>query len=201
VTRSAARAPRADARRNVEAILAAAQDCLVRDPEATLTQIANVAGVGRVTLYGHFASRAVLVDEVFRRVSEEADEVLAAIDTSGPPAPALAALLAASWQVVHRFRSVLVAAERELPAERIRGHHDRHLARTRDLVRRGRRDGAFRSDLSEDWLVTVAYTVMHAASTECAAGRLDEASGERAVVGTVLAALTSPGAGGPAKSS
>jgi AcrR family transcriptional regulator len=192
-----ARAPRADARRNAEAIVVAAQDCLVRDPEATMTEIANAAGVGRVTLYGHFASRAVLVDEVFRRVTDEADEVLAATDTTGPPGPALTALLIASWQVVHRFRSVLVAAERELSPERIRGHHDRHLERTRMLVRSGRRDGTFRTDLPEGWLVTLAYTVMHGASAECAAGRLDEASGQRVVVGTVLAALTPPGSAVP----
>ena len=75
--------PRADARRNAAAILAAAQTCLVRDPEATLTEIAQEAGVGRVTLHGHFATRAILVDEVFRQVHAEAEEILAATDTSG----------------------------------------------------------------------------------------------------------------------
>ena len=191
-TPRAPRAPRADARRNVEAILEAAQECLVRDPEATLTEIAAAAGVGRVTLYGHFASRAVLVDAVFRRAIEEADAVLGGTDTSGPPGPALVALLTASWRVVFRFRSVLAAAERELPAEQIRGHHDRHLERTRSIIRRGRRDGTFRTDLPEGWLLTVAYTVMHTASAECAAGRMDAATGERAVVDTVLAALAPP---------
>jgi TetR/AcrR family transcriptional regulator, mexCD-oprJ operon repressor len=189
--------PRADARRNAAAILAAAQTCLVRDPEATLTEIAQEAGVGRVTLHGHFATRATLVDEVFRQVNAEADELLAQTDTSGDAIPALVRLLVASWQVVHRFRSVMVAAERELPPERIRGHHDKHLARMSALVRRGREDGVFRTDLTEGWLVTVAYTVMHAAAADCAAGRLDEASGERSVVRTVLAAFTPPGTAMP----
>lgn len=183
------RAPRADARRNVEAILVAARDCLVRDPEATLTEIAAAAGVGRVTLYGHFPSRAALLDEVFRRVTAEADDALATVDADRPPVAALTDLLEASWQVVHRFRSVLAAAERELAADRIRGHHDHHLARARGIIRRGREDGSFRTDLPEDWLLSVAYSVMHTASAECAAGRMDAATGERAVVQTVLAAI------------
>ncbi len=189
--------PRADARRNAAAILVAAQTCLARDPEATLTEIAQEAGVGRVTLHGHFATRAILVDEVFRQVHAEAEEILAQTDTTGDAVPALARLLTASWQVVHRFRSVMTAAERELPAETIREHHDKHLARTRTVVRRGRREGVFRTDLPEAWLVSVAYTVMHAAAADCAAGRLDAATGERAVVATVLAAFTSPGTAVP----
>ncbi|KQW47289.1 TetR family transcriptional regulator [Nocardioides sp. Root1257] len=186
--------PRADARRNVAAILAAAQACLVRDPEATLSAIAEEAGVGRVTLHGHFATRAILVDQVFRQVHAEAEEILGATDTTGDPVAAVTRLLSASWEVVHRFRSVMTAAQRELPEELVREHHDKHLARMAALVRRGRREGVFRTDLPEGWLVTVAYTVMHAAATECVAGRLDAAGAEQAVVSTVLAAYTPPGA-------
>jgi hypothetical protein len=41
---------RADARRNVEAILDAAERCLARDPDASMAEIAAEAGLG-----GHFA--------------------------------------------------------------------------------------------------------------------------------------------------
>jgi TetR/AcrR family transcriptional repressor of mexCD-oprJ operon len=196
----AARAPRADARRNAAAILDAAQRCLVRDPDATVAEIARAAGVGRVTLYGHFATRADLVDAVFQQVTSDADAVLDAVDTGGDPVAALARLTAASWQVVHRHRALLAAAERELPPERIRGHHDRHLDRLAALVHRGRRAGVFRTDLPERWLVTTAYSVMHAAADDRSAGRLDEADAERAVVRTLLAAFTPPGAAVPVPS-
>ena len=84
-----ARAARADARRNIAAILDAAEDCLVRNPEATVAEIAKAAGVGRVTLYGHFPTRADLVEAVFRRVTERADEALDSTDTSGDPVAAV----------------------------------------------------------------------------------------------------------------
>ncbi len=56
---------RADAQRNIAAILDAATECLSRNPAASTSEIAKAAGVGRVTLYGHFPSRPELVDAVF----------------------------------------------------------------------------------------------------------------------------------------
>jgi TetR/AcrR family transcriptional regulator, mexCD-oprJ operon repressor len=187
------RPARADARRNVAAILDAAQSCLSRDPDVTVAQIAQAAGVGRVTLYGHFPTRAELVDAVFQRITGEANALLDATDTRGDPVAALTRLVAASWQIVHQYRAVLSAAERELPPERIRGHHDRHLRRMGSLIGRGRRAGAFRTDLPQLWLVTTAYSVMHAAADDCNAGRLDAADAEQAVIRTLLAAFTPPG--------
>lgn len=81
----APRAQRADARRNVAAILDAATDCLTNDPEVSVADIATAAGVGRITLYGHFKTRAELVDAVLTRTIEQADEVLRGTDTTGDP--------------------------------------------------------------------------------------------------------------------
>jgi hypothetical protein len=58
--------------------------------------------------------------------------------------------VAASWQLVHQFRNLLLAAHRELPAERILGVHDPILLRVRALIGRGRRAGTFRTELSTD---------------------------------------------------
>lgn len=57
-----ARPQRADARRNTASILDAAVLCLTRNPDASVAEIAKAASVGRVTLYGHFKTRAELVD-------------------------------------------------------------------------------------------------------------------------------------------
>jgi TetR/AcrR family transcriptional regulator, mexCD-oprJ operon repressor len=63
-------------------------------------------------------------------------------------------LVAASWQLVHRFRNILLAAQRELPAGRIRGVHDRILRRVQSLIEQGQRAGAFRRDVPRQWLIT-----------------------------------------------
>ena len=183
-----ATAKRADARRNVAAILDAARDCLARDPAASVADIAKAAGVGRVTLYGHFPSRAELVDAVFARTIAEAEETLEAVDLAGRPADALARLVASSWRIVHEFRTLLLAAQRELPAERIRDHHTRPMHRVERLVQRGRQEGAFRTDLPTSWLVAVFYNVIHGAADELNAGRLTADEAARAITATLLAA-------------
>ncbi len=188
---------RADAKRNVAAILTAAAECLAKNPDTSVAEIAAAAGVGRMTLYGHFKTRADLLDAVLTRVIAEADETLDAVDVSGDPRDALARLVAASWLVVDRLRHVLEAAQRELPAERIRQAHDRVLGRVQSLIERGRDAGAFRADLPLPWLVSLAMNVMHAAATEVSAGRLTSDQAPSVVAGTLLAALTAPGDRGP----
>jgi len=188
----AARPQRADARRNIAAILDAATEGLARDPEISIAGIAAAAGVGRITLYGHFKTRADLVDAVLARTVERADAILDATDTSGDPAQALARLVASSWQIVDQFRNILLAAQRELPAERIRGVHDRILRRIQSLITRGQQAGAFRRDLPQQWLITTAYSLMHAAAEDTTAGRLDPGDAARLITATLLAAFAPP---------
>jgi AcrR family transcriptional regulator len=191
----APRAQRADARRNMAAILDAATDCLARDPETSVAGIAAAAGVGRITLYGHFKTRADLVDAVLARTAERAGLILGATDTGGDPRDALAALVASSWLIVHQFRNILLAAQRELPAERIRGVHDPILRRVQSLIGRGQRAGAFRRDLPREWLVTTAFSLMHAAAEDVAAGRVQAGDAARLITATLIAAYSPPADG------
>ena len=189
---TAPRAQRADARRNIAAILDAATDCLARDPETSVADIAAAAGVGRITLYGHFKTRAELVDAVLARTVQRADLILDATDTGGDPRDALARLVASSWQIVHQFRNILLAAQRELPAERIRGVHDPILRRVQSLIGRGQRAGTFRTDLPRQWLITTAFSLMHAAAEDDAAGRVNAADAAGLITATLLAAYAPP---------
>lgn len=191
---------RADARRNIESILDAAVLCLAGNPDASVVDIAQTAGVGRVTLYGHFKTRADLIDAVLTRTIGQADATLDATDTTGDPRQALTRLVGASWQIVHQFRSVLQAAQRELPPGRIRTVHDRILRRVQTLIDRGQRTGVFRDDVPKKWLVTTAFSLMHAAAEDNAAGRLDADDAARIVASTLLAALSAPGATVPSVS-
>lgn len=188
---------RADAKRNVAAILAAATECLAADPETSVADIAAAAGVGRMTLYGHFKTRADLLDAVVTRVAAEAHGTLDSVDVSGDPGDALARLITASWQVVDQLRHVLAAAQRELPAERIHQAHNLVLDRIQALIERGQDAGAFRADQPLPWLVSLAINVMHAAAAEVSAGRLAADQAASVVAGTLLAAFTPPGSAVP----
>ncbi len=135
---TAPRAQRADARRNIAAILDAATDCLARDPEISIADIAAAAGVGRITLYGHFKTRAELVDAVLVRAIEHADAVLGTTDTAGDPGEALARLVASSWQIVHQFRNIAGRNLPHRPAEAMADHHQLQPHARRGRGRRSR---------------------------------------------------------------
>ncbi|HEV7710200.1 MAG TPA: TetR/AcrR family transcriptional regulator [Asanoa sp.] len=186
-------AKRADAQRNIDAIAAAAVDCLSRDPDASVNEIAKTAGVGRVTLYGHFPSRADLVDAAFARAIEGGDAILNAVDLDGEPREAMTRLIDASWQLVNQFRSLLAAAQHTLPPGRIRDLHAEPADRMRRLIERGQADGVFRTDLPDSWLISVIQNVMHGAADEITAGRLKPSDASGFISATVLAALTAPG--------
>jgi AcrR family transcriptional regulator len=187
------RAKRADAQRNIAAILDAAQECLCRNPDASIGEIAQAAGVGRVTLYGHFSSRAELIDAAFAKAIEDGDSLLSGVDLTGDPRKALERLIESSWQMVDRFRTLLVAAQATLPPGRIRSLHAEPMERVQGLVERGQAEGVFRTDLPPSWLVGTMHNVMHGAADEINAGRLDAEDAAGYITATLLAAFTPPG--------
>ena len=187
------KALRADARRNIEVILDAAERCLAADPDASMSDIAGAAGLGRVTIYGHFKTRADLIEVVARRVLHDANEVLSGVDLTGDAASALARLVEASWKVTIRSGSLVVAAEKALPPHVVREAHSGELEdRVRNFLADAQRAGAFRSDLSNEWLVAVFHATLHAAALEIDAGRLDADEAGRVITATLLATYRAP---------
>ena len=71
---------RSDARRNREAVLAAALEALTESPDASLNAIARRAGVANATLYRHFPTREALVLATYqhevRKLVDAADLLL-----------------------------------------------------------------------------------------------------------------------------
>ena len=183
---------RADALRNIEAIVEAATRLLAVDPDASVNEIARAADVGRVTLYGHFDSRAALIREVADRAIAQTDAALAHVDLGGEPAEALGRLLEATWHLTHRFGALVVAAEQSLTPEELRRVHDEPAIRVRELLERGRRAGDFRDDEPLAWQTSVIQAILHGASAAVHRGEIDARDAPALVRDTVLAALARP---------
>jgi TetR/AcrR family transcriptional repressor of mexCD-oprJ operon len=181
---------RADAVRNVERILEAAIECLSDRPGATMADIAKAAGLGRVTLYGHFASRAELLEAVLTRIIDQGESLLNDVPLEGNPLDALDALIASSWRLVDQSKSIITAAESELSADRIRDLHDNPAARVEALIKRGRADGSIRTDMPTSWQVAVLHQILHGAGAEVASGRLDARDAPELISNTVHSMFT-----------
>jgi TetR/AcrR family transcriptional regulator, mexCD-oprJ operon repressor len=179
---------RADAEHNTARILEAAAACLSRSAAASVGEIARAAGVGRVTVYGHFPSREALVEATLARLLERGEAVLDGLDLGGDPRQALRRLIESSWRLIAEAGAVLEAAQSALPPGRLRELHDRPGQRVEELIRRGQAEGVFRTDLPASWLVSVLYHVLKGAAADVAGGRLDPSDAPRLIVATVLAA-------------
>jgi hypothetical protein len=126
-------------------------------------------------------------------VLADANTLLGNVDLRGDPVRALALLVQASWEVTARSGSLVVAAEKALSPAVLRELHAGELeTRVRRFLARGQREGAFRSDLSTDWLVTLFHATLHSAVREVQAGRLDAGAAVATITTSLLGAYQPP---------
>ena len=182
---------RADARRNVERILAVTTELIAADPGVSMEGIAAGAGVSRATLYHHFGSRDALMDALTDQSIDEVTAALAAARADEGTAPeAMERVLRAAWQVIGRYRGLVIVNQRLEPGA-LRARLAPALAPVRALIARGQRDGSFDPDLPGEWLLSAVIDLIHAASRQVTGGAMDAAAAESALLRTAPATLTS----------
>jgi AcrR family transcriptional regulator len=170
------RPQRADARRNVELLLAAAREAFATDgPNAPLDDIARAAGVGSGTLYRHFPTRLALLEAVYRdnveRLCDEGERLAA----SEPPAEALIDWLRGFVSVVSQKRGLAAALtadgrESELFAQ----CHAMINATGGTLLDNAKAAGAVRDDVDLADLLKIAKAFAYAGETSPEGGALAE---------------------------
>jgi AcrR family transcriptional regulator len=175
------RALRADARRNRDAIVAAARTAFDQDEQLRFDDFAARAGVGVGTLYRHFPTREALAAAVYEgEVAALCDQ---ARDSTRSPGENLDAFLRGfvDYLVAHAGLARTLAAIVD-PAVQAEGGGE--LERTvADLLTRGAADGAIRDDVT----VGAVMIVLHGIGS--ATDRPLWASESRAAVELLIAGL------------
>ncbi|MFE9993964.1 TetR/AcrR family transcriptional regulator [Streptomyces avermitilis] len=152
---------RADANRR--RILDVALAELLRDPDASMDQIARAAGVVRRTVYGHFPSREALISTLV----DGAVEAVAAAHAAGresvaDPAESLARSTLAVWEIADRYRILVALAQRSVTVQGIRDRLTPVRQACVELLRRGLEQGAFDSPLPAPALAYVHEQMLFA---------------------------------------
>lgn len=155
-----------------------------------MADIARRAGVVRATIYVHFPTRESLIEAVTHRAIAEVTQVIASADPdAGEPIEALERVVAAAWTTLGRYHA-LVAINARGPQDEPHARHGPALAQLQPLVERGQKAHAFRAEVPAAWHLATLLALIHSASAELSAGRIDEDRVESALVATVVGALT-----------
>lgn len=185
-------AARADGRRNAERILDAAAELIASDPAISLEQVAERAVVSRTTLYNHFASRDALLDALTDRSVVEINVALeAARPDEGTATDAMQRVLVAAWEVVGRYRGLVLINPQRLGRAVLRARLAPAVVPIHALIARGQHSGEFDPELPTDWLIGVVLDLIHAASRQVTAGTMRPRDAERALLRSATAILTS----------
>lgn len=175
------RAPRRDAALNRAAVVSAAQTLFASDPTASIDAVARAAGLSRRTVYGHFADRDALIEELLLSGADRFNDISAGIENEAEhDAPlALARLTARLWSEAARVQVAAMIALDDAHVERTAEVLAPLRRRIVALVRTGQDAGTLRTDIAAPTLARLIEEAGRAAVT-----RLDgtsEASGPLAV--------------------
>lgn len=141
---------RADARRNRERIIAAAEELFLRDgATASLEEIARRAGVGSATLHRHFPTRKNLLETVYLDHVTELCEAAESLAAQHDPANALIEWLRliGARASVNNGLAVAMAAEDGGVAGSLESCHAMVAAAGSPLLERAIETGAVRPDV------------------------------------------------------
>ncbi|RKS77820.1 AcrR family transcriptional regulator [Motilibacter peucedani] len=151
---------RADAARNLDALVTAATSCFAESGvDVPMRDIAAAAGVGVGTLYRHFPKRSDLIQAVFKREVDACAEAAAAIAEEHPPAEAVTAWLLRFTDFVATKRGLGAALHSGDPAyDALPGYFTGRLGPTlAGLLHAAAAAGEIRADVdAEELLVAVS---------------------------------------------
>ncbi len=154
---------RADAARNLDAVLQTGARLLAHDPSTSIAAIAAAAGLDRRTVYRRFKTRETLMTAVYAAKLDACEKVVAqARLTEAPAAVAL-----------HRYAEGIITVSRRWPVDVQQVHDEAMAARLQRLLEqldafmdRAVREGVIRPGLPDRWARSLLVHLTNIAAHE-----------------------------------
>ncbi|MHB9858964.1 TetR/AcrR family transcriptional regulator [Streptomyces sp. YIM S03343] len=184
---------RADANRR--RILDVALAELLRDPDASMDQIARAAGVVRRTVYGHFPTREALVSTLLdgavaavAAAMESGREAAreSAREGAADPAEEVARSALAVWEIADRYRILVGLAQHSVSVQGIRERLAPVRETCAEILRTGLDEGTFTSPLPPPALAFVHEQMLFALMAAVNDGLLAPEEAGRSAAVTLL---------------
>ena len=150
---------RADAARNLEAVLTTGARMLATDPSASIAAIAAEAGVDRRTVYRRFGSREELLAAIYEARLRAIGEAIDDARLREAPVPV----------ALHRYVENIIAVNRMWPVdltrmlatEAVRERRNAYVAEVDAFLERAAEEGLLRSDLPAGWVSELLPDLMN----------------------------------------
>jgi AcrR family transcriptional regulator len=156
---------RADAARNLDAVLQTGARLLAENPGTSVAAIAAAAGVDRRTVYRRFPSRDALLCGVFQAKLDALDEVIAQSRlTEAPVGVALHRLVEGAVEVARRYP---VGHEQMACSSTASGRHLEQRERIETFLRRAADEGVIRADLPDGMPWALLHGIVDLVAHRC----------------------------------
>jgi AcrR family transcriptional regulator len=179
-----ATAGRRGSRAAKRSLLDVAAEVLVADPSASLTQVAEAAGIGRTTLHKQYATREDLLRAVGNRVIdlwEQVTEVASAGDADGGLRAAIEAMIPIGPQLAFLWRTPSFDHDQDLETR-----WNAFTQQTLAILKRAQDRGVISAAVPDWWLLSTFHAVIYIASERVQLGHLARLDAPGLALSTLL---------------
>ena len=179
-----ATAGRRGSRAAKRSLLDVAAEVLVADPSASLTQVAEAAGIGRTTLHKQYATREDLLRAVGNRVIdlwEQVTEVASADDADGGLRAAIEAMIPIGPQLAFLWRTPSFDHDQDLETR-----WNAFTQQTLAILKRAQDRGVISAAVPDWWLLSTFHAVIYIASERVQLGHLARLDAPGLALSTLL---------------
>lgn len=149
--------------RSHKALITAGLSELNRNREATFSEIAKKAKVGRSTLYRLFENREALIKAITLHCLEQIDEATVSIEQDAVSAfDAILKLLACIVPLTKEYQFLVNLQQWQMLDEEVTAVSIRHKSELMELVEMAKREGSVAESMPTEWVVNMIEGLLYA---------------------------------------